>query len=77
MTSSYSFAEITILGKQIWQFQYKNVLVLLHSFIVHLASGLWHTKQVVHPFVLLQAALSGPLHCLYCSSKHVGNNLAH
>lgn len=77
MTSSYSFAEITILGKQMWQFWYKNVLVLLHSFIADLASGLWRPKQAVYPFVPLQAALSGLLHCFYCSSKHVGNNLAH
>lgn len=76
MTSSYSFTEITILGKQMWQFWYKNVLVVLPSLILHLASGLWPPKQVVRPLFPLQVALSGPLRCLYCSSKHGGNNSA-
>lgn len=64
MASSDSLTEVTTLGKQMRQFRYKNVLVVLPSLILQLASGLWPPKQVA-PFLFpLQAALSGPLHCL-------------
>lgn len=49
MTSSCSLTEITMLEKQTCQFWYKNVFVVLPSLILHLASGLWPPKQVVHP----------------------------
>lgn len=56
-------------GKANVEILLQKCLAVLPSLTLHLASGLWPPKQVVCPLFPLQAALSSPLHCLYCSSK--------